>query len=576
MPCPIRVQRVRTSLLAALAAASLGARAVGQAIDTSRYAPYDPAALAADTLKWGQIPARWDFFIGGYIPHVSTTAQLSTRFLAGTSFNLENKLGINPNTQSIDLLAGYRFSKRNVVSLEYFSFARSGSNTLSDSLIVNDTVYKAGATVDANGRIQYFGFTYRYYIWRRQRWELGTGLGIDALNLSLGLGVKVAASGGGGSFTDSARTQGSITAPVPMLGLYFDWEMVPSLYLKGNLQALFLTYQQYSGGVRDRRVAVEWNPWKNYGFGLGWHYVGVDIKKTAPSGGYVKLEYAIQGLSLYATAAFGRPQPVAPRPPIKITEPPAGQDFGLVPRKFSIAIGGYLPSVATKGKLSSPSRSGSDIDLENVLGFPRNVSSLDIEAALRIANRSLITFTYFSFSRDGSKTLTDSLFIGDTVFDPGVTVHAKGGLSYYGFTYRYYFWRPKRFQMGAGIGIDEIDASFGAGIKASLAGKADSLEQKGSLSVPAPMLGVYLDWQPLNRFYVRANGQWIGFNDVAGIGGTVSDDRATVEWYAFKNYGIGAGYHFVGADLHKQLPLDHRIDLKYTIQGVYMYLTAAF
>ena len=69
---------------------------------------------------------------------------------------------------------------------------------------------------------------------------------------------------------------------------------------------------------------------------------------------------------------------------------------------------------------------------------------MNIGAQLRIANKSLLTFTYFGFTRNGSKTLTDTLHFGGGVYDPDVTVNAGGNLKYFGFTYRYYLLREKR------------------------------------------------------------------------------------------------------------------------------------
>ena len=526
---------------------------------------------APDSLKWGTLPLRWDFGVGGYLPNISTAATLTGPLGLGQSINLEHKLGLAANTQTIDLLAGFRFKKRNMVSLEFFNFSRSASRTITDSLVVNDTVYHAGATIDLRNQIQYYGFTYRYYIWRRQRWELGAGLGIDGVNLGFNFGVRASA----GNKADSAQTHGTITAPVPMLGLYFDWEMWQRLYLKASLQALFLTYQQYSGGIRDRKVSVDWYPWLNYGFGVGWHYVGLDIKRTGQLGGSIEANYGIQGVSIYLAAAFGRPEPVPYRAPKPITEPPAGQDFGLVPRLLTFSIGAFGPNVNSSGKFSTQNQSGTGINFEDVLGLPARVTSLDIEAALRIANRSLLTFSYFSFTRSGSKVAEDTIHWGDSTYAPGVQLDGSGGLTYFGFSYRYYFWRTSVFQMGGGIGVDEVELRSSLGIKSLVAGHPDSLQLSGTLSTPAPMLGLYVDWEMLHRFYLRGSGEWISAT-IGKIGATVTDDMVAAEWYALDNYGIGFGYHYVGANVTRSLPRDARINFDYTVHGPTVYLTAAF
>ncbi|HUO51162.1 MAG TPA: hypothetical protein VMT93_01470 [Gemmatimonadaceae bacterium] len=563
----------RTPLLAVLAL-TLAARipAAAQQADSAHAAPAKEPAPALPNDGWGSLPARWQFGAGGYLPTLSSSATLGGKVLPATPIDLEDIFGLTPHTQSIDLFASYRFSQRNVISLEYFGYGRTGTRTLSDSLIINDSLYEAGANVRANATLQYFGFTYRYYIWRRQRWELGAGLGIDALDLSASFAAKANLS----DHYDSVETKGSIVAPVPLIGFYADWEAFRHFYLRGSFQTFFLKYQQYSGAMHDRQISAEWYPFTNYGLGAGWHYVGIDIKKEDAVGNrYLELGYSIQGLTLYATAAFGAPQPVPPRPSVPITEPPPGDDFGLVPRNASFYLGAFGPSVDTKAELESPSGPHDRIDLENALGLPSHVSSVDLGASLRIANKSLITASYFSFARDGSKSLADTIHWGDATYPAGVTVDAGSTLSYLGFSYRYYFLREKRWQLGAGIGIDEVDAKTHLAVQVTTPGQADSVQRHNSLNTPAPMLGLYFDWEPARSLFLRAGGQYIAVT-VGSVGGSITDDRLTAEWYAFKNYGIGAGYHYIDADITKTLPNGDTFDLTYKIQGFYYYLVAAF
>ena len=89
------------------------------------------------------------------------------------------------------------------------------------------------------------------------------------------------------------------------------------------------------------------------------------------------------------------------------------------------------------------------------------------------------------------------------------------------------------------------------------------------------MLGLYGDWEFLPRFYLRGQAEWIG-GSASGYDVVVTDDRADVEWYAFKNYGLGLGYHYVFADVAKTLRNGDTFRIKYTISGAVFYLKAAF
>ena len=111
--------------------ASPGAEA--QQADTAHTAkaepapPPDTARLTKDASygpksdrPWGSVPARFSFAAGGFLPHIGTTATISGALLPATQINLEQKLGLSPNTQTVDLYGQWRFATSNVVTIEFF------------------------------------------------------------------------------------------------------------------------------------------------------------------------------------------------------------------------------------------------------------------------------------------------------------------------------------------------------------------------------------------------------------------------------------------------------------------------
>ena len=265
-----------------------------------------PLKVFTDTVKrYGLVPQHFTISVGAFLPNISSRAQLSTQSHGGTDVDLEDRLGLKSNLQSLDLQAAVRIGKRQLITLGYFGMRRSGSRTLTDSIVFGDSVYHAGATIDAGSRFYYYGLTYRYYFFKDPRWDLGAGLGIDAFNINANLGVRATAGGGGGSFTDSVKKSGGFTAPSAMLGLYGDWEFAPRFFFRGQLQYLYINQvESYGGAVTDDRLAIDWFPFLNYGFGLMYHYVGLRVTKTFSNSDELTFKYYIQGPAIYFTAAF--------------------------------------------------------------------------------------------------------------------------------------------------------------------------------------------------------------------------------------------------------------------------------
>jgi hypothetical protein len=223
---------------------------------------------------------------------------------SGTNVNLENRLGLTPGTQSLDAAVSWRISKHNFLGFQYFGFARSSTKQLTDSISWGDVVYPVGARLEASDHLEYYGMSYRYYIWRDPTWELGPGIGVDGLFLSTHLAVQ--ASGDTGRMeSDSAPTKTNIVAPLPVVGIYGDWQFVPRLLINGAIQYMCINDISGIGAhLTDVALGVEWYPFHHVGLGATYHYVGVNVEQTKSDGEKVSVGYTIQGPALYVTATF--------------------------------------------------------------------------------------------------------------------------------------------------------------------------------------------------------------------------------------------------------------------------------
>jgi len=264
----------------------------------------NPLAKLTDTTKrYGLVPHRFVLKLGAFLPSVSTSAQFSSPNAPGTIVDLENKLGISKHTNNFEVQGTWRFSNKQLLTLDYFQFKRDGYKSIADTIQFDSIQYSGNLHLNAG--IEYYGLTYRYYIWRKEAWEVGAGLGIDAIKMNAALAVSVAASGGAGAVADSAKKSGGFTAPAPMIGLYGDWEFVPRFFLRGTLQYLYInSVESFGGHVSDDRLEVEWYPLHNYGIGAGYHFIDFSITKTFSAGQEITMAYKIQGVNFYLTAAF--------------------------------------------------------------------------------------------------------------------------------------------------------------------------------------------------------------------------------------------------------------------------------
>ncbi len=119
------------------------------------------------------------------------------------------------------------------------------------------------------------------------------------------MAARVSAVGTGSGFADSAKATGSITVPVPLLGIYGDWEFVPRVLLTGGVQYIYVNdIDSYGGHVIDASLALEWYPLHNFGLGAGYHFIGANLSKTIRNGNSARFNYSIGGPTIYLSATF--------------------------------------------------------------------------------------------------------------------------------------------------------------------------------------------------------------------------------------------------------------------------------
>jgi hypothetical protein len=109
-------------------------------------------------------------------------------------------------------------------------------------------------------------------------------------------------------FVDEEADQ-NFTAPLPVLGFKFDVLIAPKWYFRSGTQLFYIQYENFTGSLVNGRAAVEYNPWKHVGLGLGidalrmaveadggGDYPGIDLRGN--------VEFGYTGIMLYGRVFF--------------------------------------------------------------------------------------------------------------------------------------------------------------------------------------------------------------------------------------------------------------------------------
>jgi len=182
---------------------------------------------------------------------------------AGIAVDVEKALGLDVQNQVFRVGGLYRIGekRRHRVDLDYLYFNRSATKTIAgDNIVVDNVTLTPGTVVDTTFNIQILRAAYSYSFFQDDRMDLAGSFGFFVMPIKF----ELSASGLG-----SGKGDFNFTAPLPAFGLRGDFAVTPRWLIRTNIDFFYLEYQSFKGALVDTRVAVEYNPWKHFGFGLG-------------------------------------------------------------------------------------------------------------------------------------------------------------------------------------------------------------------------------------------------------------------------------------------------------------------
>jgi len=261
--------------------------------------------LAAETSSADLPWTKGYLNLGYYLATLNSSVRLGESNTGiGLDLSMEELLDLDSSKGTFRIEGGWRFSKnkRHKVELGWFSFDRSGSKTIIDPIEVPPEL--GGGTISGqfNSTFQFdiIKAKYEYSFLLDDRVDVNAGIGLFVMPFKIGILVQAGST---------REINESITAPLPVLSLGFDVVLTPKWYLRQQTDFFYLEIDGYEGGIADIQVALEYLPWKHFGFGLGFDVLTIKVKangETDVPGVDFKgdIEFDTTGIQLYLKAFF--------------------------------------------------------------------------------------------------------------------------------------------------------------------------------------------------------------------------------------------------------------------------------
>ena len=130
--------------------------------------------------------------------------------------------------------------------------------------------------------------------------------------------------------------------------------------------------------------------------------------------------------------------------------------------------GGLVADFNSGLRLDRSGGSGTDISLENDLGFSKTTGSWFLDGSWHISGRHHLYVTFVDTRRDATKAgISEPITIGNTTFQVGATVQAFIDNSYLSFDYGFGLTKNPKATFVFTIGISSVKVHTGAGLQAA-------------------------------------------------------------------------------------------------------------
>ncbi|MBW1818802.1 MAG: hypothetical protein JRJ60_16810 [Deltaproteobacteria bacterium] len=260
------------------------------------------AGEAREWIKQGE--EKFQFYGGAFFPAFDTSLRVDNKTLGeGTDVNLEDDLNFDESETTFYVSGYWRFASRHRVGVGFFRFSRDAGATLNEQIQIGDEIFPVGAGINSEFDFNIIPVNYAYSFMKREKFELAGTVGLHWFNMTF----KVKGNASLGTEDLDAEVKAKADAPLPLLGLKFDYFFTPRWTAGVLAEAFYLSASSdtfsFSGSLFNFRLSTEYWIWNNVGVGGAINYfnLNVDVKDDEWRG---EFDYNYWGPQIYMVVRF--------------------------------------------------------------------------------------------------------------------------------------------------------------------------------------------------------------------------------------------------------------------------------
>jgi len=241
------------------------------------------------------LPDRFMLRLGGYhAQNADTVMRLDANNLpVGTYIDFHDTLGGDTSPTVFRMDGLYRFNDKHGLQFSWYALRFTGTRVLDRDIQWGDLTFPINATVNSELKFDTYKLSYQYSVYHNDKVELGASVGFHVMHISAS--INAGSSGNQGE---------AVTAPLPVIGLFADYNFTPRFSAFYNYQWFFINYQDKAkGGLQDFLFGLEYRVFRNVALGIAYNRfgMGLEVKGDAKT---LNLNTNWNGGMLYGSVYF--------------------------------------------------------------------------------------------------------------------------------------------------------------------------------------------------------------------------------------------------------------------------------
>lgn len=210
--------------------------------------------------------------------------------------------------------------------------------------------------------------------------------------------------------------------------------------------------------------------------------------------------------------------------------------------RAAITFGAFITNPLTDVRVDSDTDAGTDVSFEDDLGVDSSTTILRLGGYWWLSERNRLDFSLFSFNREGSRRIDETIEFGDETFVLDTVLTAESNLDVAKAAYTFAPIVKDRGFLGLTAGLYVSQSAL------SLSAPSLSRVESTDITAPLPVIGLRGDYAITDRITLRGAFEWFGI-DTGDVEGTLTDKYVALDYGIGERFAVGLAYNDVEMDI---------------------------